>query len=85
MASVTRKLDLLETKVRGQADEIDQIKLKVHLHETQLNKANIQIQYLLQASRNTDDDQSGQNSSLNVTTIIEEIDQKIQRLESEVF
>lgn len=80
MASVTTKLDLLEAKVRGQADEISQLKLKFQIQEAQLTKANVQLQYLLQAI----DNDKNEHNSLNVTKTIEEIDQQILRLESEV-
>ena len=73
-------MDLLEAKVRGQADEISQLKLKFQIQETQLNKANVQLQYLLQTKSSNDDNDQNKN----VTTIIEEMDQKIKQLESEV-
>ena len=81
--SVTKKLDLLEVEIRSQAEEITQLQIKVELQRKQLNEANVQIKFLLQAHQCSSDEGLDRKCPLNEMGIREET---VQQPESaEVF
>ena len=87
MESVSSKLHLLEGQVGSQAEEINQLKVKVDLFETQFNQVNVQIEFLLKASSSSPSQQCSQEHLDRkcplkvIETINEEIDQSTVHLE----
>ena len=81
---MARKLDLLESSVRGQSVEINQLRAKIQKLEMHLSMANVQIETLLQAQNRTEYFHQNKSPALNVTIIIQQIDERVQRLESKV-